>query len=429
MIINEELNYKKIFLFWIPLLTAWMMMAFEGPYIAAIIGRLPDVKINLAAYGIAYSVGLLVESPIIMLMSASTAMVNSKQNYLKLRNFTFFLIIFLTAIILIILIKPLYHFIFNDLLKLSNKLQDIVYDAILGLIPWSGAIGYRRFYQGIIIRYGKTKQVAFGTFTRMMTIIFLAIFLKYIFSINSALLGTLTLSGAVIVEAFVTRIFAIKPLQKVLSIDVGDKITYGEIVRFYFPMAMTPLIALAVPPMTTFALLKGKHPVESAAIMPVLNSLTFIFRAVGLSYQEVAIALMDKDFKNYHKIRNFMRFLFVFNLLGYGSISFTKLADLYFMKLSGLTKELTDMARIPARILTFIPPFTSLLAFQRSIIVKKGVTVHMTIATVIEVAITFSLLFVIPFIDLPSIVVASSALLIGRVFSNIYLHFVIAKLI
>lgn len=107
MIINEELNYKNIFLFWIPLLTAWMMMAFEGPYIAAIIGRLPDVKINLAAYGIAYSVGLLVESPIIMLMSASTAMVNSKQNYLKLRNFTFFLIIFLTAIILIILIKPL----------------------------------------------------------------------------------------------------------------------------------------------------------------------------------------------------------------------------------------------------------------------------------------------------------------------------------
>jgi len=427
MELHQDLTYKKILIFWFPLLTAWLMMAFEGPYIAAVIGRLPDVKHNLAGYGIAYSVGLLVESPIIMLMSASTAMVNSRKSYIKLRNFTFFLIFFLTLIIVSLLIKPVYNFIFQDILKLHEEIKDIVYYAIAGLIPWSGAIGYRRFYQGIIIKYGKTQQVAFGTFTRLITIISIALILKIYTNINSALLGTLTLSSAVIVEAVVTRIFAIKPVSKILSINKDEHLTYLDILRFYLPMAMTPLIALVVPPLTTFSLLKGKHPVESAAIMPVLNSLTFIFRAVGLSFQEVAIALMDGDFKNYKKIRNFMRGLFTFNLLGYSTISFTPLADYYFIKVSGMTDELAKMAKIPARILTFIPPFTALLAFQRSLIVKKGITIHMTTATILEVTVTFLLLFTIPFLDIPSIIIASFALLIGRILSNLYLHFVIIK--
>jgi hypothetical protein len=427
MKLHQDLTYKKIFIFWFPLLSAWMMMAFEGPYIAAVIGRLPDVKHNLAGYGIAYSVGLLVESPIIMLMSASTAMVNSRKSYIKLRNFTFSLIIFLTLIIISILIKPVYNFIFQDILKLNEEVKNIVYYAIAGLIPWSGAIGYRRFYQGIIIKYGKTQQVAFGTFTRLITIILIALILKIYTNINSALLGTLTLSSAVIVEAVVTRIFAIKPVSKILSLYKDEHLTYLDILRFYFPMAMTPLIALVVPPLTTFSLLKGKHPVESAAIMPVLNSLTFVFRAVGLSFQEVAIALMDENFKNYKKIRNFMRGLFIFNLLGYSTISFTPLSDYYFIKISGMTDELAKMAKIPARILTFIPPFTALLAFQRSLIVKKGVTMHMTTATIIEVSVAFSILITIPFLDIPSIIIASSALLIGRILSNLYLHFVIIK--
>ncbi len=40
----KELSYKKIFLFWIPLASTWLMMAAEGPFLAAIIARLADPK-------------------------------------------------------------------------------------------------------------------------------------------------------------------------------------------------------------------------------------------------------------------------------------------------------------------------------------------------------------------------------------------------
>ena len=63
----------SVFLFWVPLAAQWLMMASEGPFLAAIIARLGEPTYNLAAYGIAFAFAILIESPVIMLMRASTA--------------------------------------------------------------------------------------------------------------------------------------------------------------------------------------------------------------------------------------------------------------------------------------------------------------------------------------------------------------------
>jgi hypothetical protein len=50
----EELNsisLKKIFSTWWPLALSWFLMALELPALSAVIARLPNPKINLAAYG------------------------------------------------------------------------------------------------------------------------------------------------------------------------------------------------------------------------------------------------------------------------------------------------------------------------------------------------------------------------------------------
>ncbi len=64
------LSSSKIFKFWLPLAATWLMMSLEGPFIAAIIARLPEPKFNLAAYGVAFSFALIIEAPVIMIMSA-----------------------------------------------------------------------------------------------------------------------------------------------------------------------------------------------------------------------------------------------------------------------------------------------------------------------------------------------------------------------
>ena len=54
------------------------MMATEGPFLVAIIARLPDPTFNLAAYGVAFALAILIEAPVIMLMSAATSLVRDR---------------------------------------------------------------------------------------------------------------------------------------------------------------------------------------------------------------------------------------------------------------------------------------------------------------------------------------------------------------
>ena len=52
----EPLKTRRILVFWMPLAGTWLMMAVEGPFLAAVIARLPDAAPNLAAYGVAVCV-------------------------------------------------------------------------------------------------------------------------------------------------------------------------------------------------------------------------------------------------------------------------------------------------------------------------------------------------------------------------------------
>ncbi len=128
------------------------MMSVEGPLIAAIIARMADPKLNLAAYGIAFAFALIIEAPVIMMLSASTALVQDAQSFHKLRKFTYLLNIIITVLMLFLLIPLLFNFVLIDLMHLSGKLIHLTHISLLILIIWPGAIGYRRFYHGIHIR-------------------------------------------------------------------------------------------------------------------------------------------------------------------------------------------------------------------------------------------------------------------------------------
>ena len=149
----NTLSYKKIFLFWIPLAITWLMMSVEGPYLSALIARMGDPKYNLAAFGISFSFALIVEAPVIMLMSAATALVDSYNSFQKLKTFTYILNTLITLFMLVILIPSVFNFIAVDLIDLPIEVVEITYWAFAALLPWPAAIGYRRFYQGILIIY------------------------------------------------------------------------------------------------------------------------------------------------------------------------------------------------------------------------------------------------------------------------------------
>jgi O-antigen/teichoic acid export membrane protein len=425
--IISEMSYKKIFLFWLPLAGTWLMMALEGPYLAAIIARMGDPKFNLAAYGVAYSFALVAESPIIMIMSAATALVEDKFTFLKLRNFTFFAIILITLILLLILIPPVFYYITIDLINLPINVANITHKALIILLPWPAAIGYRRFYQGVLIKYNFTRWVAYGTFIRLITMSLAAILLFLYTKIEGALVGAFALSSAVIAEAIASRIMsgrAIKIINSQKESSKNNYLTYSEIAKFYYPLALTSLISLGVHPIVTFFLGQGRMSLESLAVLPVINGLVFIFRSIGLSFQEVGIALMGKNFANYRYLKNFTLYFGVSVALILLTVAFTPAAYFWFNTVSGLSSVLSDFAITPLQIMAIVPGLTFLISFQRAVLVYARNTKPITMATVIEVSGILIVLFVsIKVFDIVGVIAAASAFIIGRIAANIFLTF------
>ncbi len=177
-------------------------------------------------------------------------------------------------------------------------------------LPWPGAIGYRRFHQGVLIRAGKTRLVAYGTVIRVVVMGGTAMLAYLFLPIPGAWVGAVGLSAGVVTESASIRIMANATVRDLLTrADAepvpADVISYPEIVSFYYPLALTSLIGLAVQPMATFFLGRSAYPVESLAVFPVVQALSFAFRAPGMAYQDATIALMGNRHEHLPELNRF----------------------------------------------------------------------------------------------------------------------------
>jgi Na+-driven multidrug efflux pump len=423
MYITEKLTYRRVFLFWGPLALTWLMMAIEQPFLIAFIARLENAKYNLAAFGIAGSFAMIVEAPIIMLMSASTALVTGRNSYKKLKKFTDILNALITGIQLIILIPPVFNFIVIRLMEVPEEVARLAHMALLIFLPWAASIGYRRFYQGILIRNNLTRMVTYGTLVRLSVIVIIGLIL-YFAGVKGAYVGAGAMSLAVLIEAISTRIMVSGSLRAVLQKEdtVNGNIRLRSIAKFYFPLALTSILSLGIHPFVTFFLGRSYMAIESLAVLPVVNSLVFIFRSPGLSYQEVNIALIGKDRQNYRVLRNFAIFLAALVTILITVMAFTPLANLWFINVSGLSNELADLAYLPLKILILLPALTVLLNYQRSLLIIKGNTAPISVATAVELTgIIMVLLVCVVFLNLVGVVAAAISYMVGRTMSNLYL--------
>jgi hypothetical protein len=401
------------------------MMALEGFIIAAILARLPEPKINLAAYGVVNSFILLFGSPLFMMMSASTVHVTGRNSYYKLLNFTSLLNGIVLGIMLIFIVPHLFNFITMELIGLPNNIAHMVFFSIIIFLPWPTAVGYRRFYQGILIRNNMTNLVAICTVIRVSTLIITTLILARLSDFKGVYVVSIAFTTGVLLELLASRIMANKVLrrfinEKNLTIDTDH--TYRWIFRFYFPLLLTSILSIGSFPLLTFFMGQSKFAIESLAVYPVILSLAFIFSCISFSYVEVVIALMSKDPISFPLLRKFAIYVGIILTALLALLAFTPLSRLWFQHVAGLSTELTEFAIVPARIITLLPGLTMVMSVQRSILVLAKNTRPITGSTISEaISIMVIMLFSVYFLNMVGVIAATTALLIGRISSNTYL--------
>jgi progressive ankylosis protein len=423
---SQTLTVGRIFRFWAPLAATWLMMSIEGPFLAAVIARLGQAKFNLAAFGVAFSFAMLNEAPIIMMMSASVALVSDRQSFLALRRFAYTLNGVITLVMGVVLVPPVFGFLAERLIGLPHEVAALTHVATAILVPWPAAIGYRRFYQGILIRASLTRRVAYGTVVRVLAMAVTAIALYATTSIPGAFVGAAALSAGVTAEAVASRFMARASVRRLLA-DAEPRSAVGPlttpaIVSLYAPLALTSLLTLGVNPLVTFFLGRGRAALDSLAIWPVVASMVFVFRSGGVAYQEVGIALLGDDRHGFAALRRFAGLLAVGTAGALAVVAFSPLASWWLSVVSGLSRELSRFAVTPLRVLAIMPALEVLLSFQRSLLVHARQTARITWATAVEVSGIIAVLALgVAAFDAVGAVAAAVALLVGRVAANVLL--------
>lgn len=417
------LSQRTIFRLWSPLAATWLMMAAEGPLLAAIVARLSEPRFNLAAYGVSLSIALLVEAPVIMMMSAATALVCDRDSYLRLRNFTFALSLGVTLVMGVLALPPIFYPVALELIGLPQQVADLTYWAIVLLLPWPGAIGYRRFYHGLLIRSHRTRLIAMGTLIRLFTMVFVSFFLFLKTEVPGACVAAVALSSGVLVEAVASRWMAHSTIAELGQEKPSlEPLSYPAIATFYYPLALTSLLALGIHPLITFFVGHSREAVDSLAVLPVVHSLVFVFRSQGLALQEVAVVLAGRRLEGYEPLRLFTGRLAVVTSAGLALIAFTPLHVVWYEWLSGLSSDLAGLAVTTSRLLFALPGLAVLLSFQRGLLVSLRRTPSITWSSLVEVIGIVMVLSICVFqLQFLGAVAAAVAMLVGRASASLYL--------
>ncbi len=418
------LTSRKIIRFWTPLAATWLMMSVEGPFVTAVIARLADETHNLAAFGIAYAFALLAESPVIMLMAAATSLVRGRTSYRRLRRFTLILVVLVTLSLAGALFSPLFDFLIHDVLNLSPLIHDLTHQTLVFMLVWPGAIAWRRFLQGLLIVNNKTGIVSYGTAIRLVVMALTALFFYFHPLLPGAAVGGLALGVGVTAEMLVTWYLSRSTIRRVLAQkeEEGAKVlSMREIIVFYYPLALATFLGLGIQPMLTFFLGQSRLALESLAILPVVNAFIFIFRSIGLSFQEVAITFLHRSREQFRFLHRFVIKIALTLTSIVLLIVLTPLSRLWYQDINGLSQALTHLSLIPTLIMSLLPALSLYISWQRAVEVQARQTRHLTISTLIEVVVIGLLMLMLIRADFIGIQAVAIAMTGGRLMANAYL--------
>ena len=419
------MTYRKILLFWFPLALAWLMMALEAPWIQGVISRKPDSETQLAAFGLVFSLSILIETPIIMLLATSNALARDRQSYQRLWRFMLAINLCVAGIAVLMAFTPLLDLYLGSALNIPAHIIEATRPGMKIMICWGAFIGYRRFHQGIVIRFGNTRYIGFGTAIRVLVSGSVAVALGAITNIAGAQIGALALAISVLAETTYTHVISRADVRRLLETPRQASLpdlSYRQVLRFHIPLAITSLVSFLIYPAIERGLANTLDAVQSLAAWPVLVSIMFATRAGGMAYQEVVISL-DNSERNHRLLRNFtlrLGFALSFFMLVF---AFTPLITLYVGGVLGVPAALRELVEFGARAAILVPLLTTLQSYFRALLMLSQRTA--TIYQAISLGFVTTALTVWGGIALgmPGITAAAVGLTLGQLFELGVLYF------
>lgn len=405
----------EIGVFFLPLALSGLMLSAGQPIVHAGLARLDSPELILAAYGMAFYAAVLLEAPIIMLLPAANALVTDEHNYRLTSRCMWAMNIFLTvAAAVVTLIVPVYRFVFITIMQFPTEVAEAARPALCVLLLWPALIGIRRYYNGILVRFGRTAIIGWATAARVVMMILVTVMGISWFPEHGVMVGGAALMLGVFVDTTMAVVAARILLKEgVLPAHSEDSPAGGRtvagFVRFFVPLALTSTLRIVARPLMLSGIARGAAPVLSMAAFPVaLGTLSLVDGQLQM-LQQVVVARV-RDPATYQVVRRFTWIVSMACAALLSLVSFTALGDWYHGGIIGLRGEVLAAANLSLVFLAVAPLLTGLQAYNQGLLIRSGETVS------VNVAAFFNLLILVGMINAVVVRTELSAYLVAAIF-------------
>ncbi|BAY73132.1 hypothetical protein DSM107007_23930 [Nostoc sp. PCC 7120 = FACHB-418] len=375
----------------IPLSLSDVAMTLGDPLQTSALSRLSFPQETLAGVGVVKGVAVFLESPIIMILHASTALGGQAKSRRVLWQFTVIAGLALSGIFLFLTWKPLYNWLLLDLFGVSSSIAARGRTAFLLMFLWPFVIAWRRFFQGLLIRAHKSIAVGWASVARLTWVI-VTLAVGVSLRLDGAFLAGITMMGAILIEAvlvtwFGLRLGAISILnQQGYSETKKLPQTFGEVTFYYLPLASTMLLVWGARAILLSLIARAFDGSIALAVWPAAWGLLLSIANGTRMIQQVVISAYEETSR-----RTLAAFVIIvglsFTLIPF-FLGYTDQGLFLLRQFLGNNPSLVNASRPVIQILSCLPLLLALQNTFQGLLIHKGKNWFINLATLVAAILT-----------------------------------------
>lgn len=373
----------------LPLSLSDTIMILTIPIIVAGVSRLPDQEIHLAAFGVAQSMAILIESPIIMLLHASTALSRDPVAFKVLRRFMIGISLLLTIIYALLAFTPLYDLIFRGWLGQPDAVADSGRLAFQVMLLWPAAIGWRRFYQGFLIMRKRSGAIAMAALYRLGSLTVMVIILVGL-RLPGALVGGIGLAVSVLVEAVAVTYYAHRELRAHVWEEAVPTNPHrmAPMIIWYAPLALTAFLIWVSKPAISGGIARAAEANLSLAAWPAAWMLVALIGNTIRMVQQLVITQATSP-ENYRVLSRFTWMAGLFSSSILALVGFTPVGSTLLINVTGLAPRLAAVAIPAIQVAALYPLGIALQNHMQGLLIRGGRTGAVNLSALLGSGILF----------------------------------------
>ena len=359
-------------------------MALGDPLQTTTLAHLPDARNNLAAVGIAKSIAIFFESPIIMILHASNALAPNPKSRQALWRFVLITGGGLSLLLFIIALPFVFPIVGDRFLGIPPVLVPIAQQVLFLMGPWAGAIAWRRYFQGLLIHHWQANAVAKASLWRLGTVAGILGF-GFLRQVPGGTLAGLALVSGAIVEAVVVTIAARRSGVTKLPAPPTDPKAQAlptnlrQVFKFYVPLANSMMVVWGGRVLLVGVIARSQDSALALAAWTAAWGVILVIANSTRMIQQIIIKYRHKvPDRQLLQFTLTVGFLCSFVLLVMGN---TTIGNGMIQAFVGNDRDLVNSIRPVLQICTLVPLFVALQNATQGFLVSVGRTGTVNLST------------------------------------------------